>query len=75
MRYLVIVAPLLAAISAGCSSVPMQSSTSAERYQAIDYEKIQLVEDYAKRRAIDVHWVNYPTRTYISSASAKNSAN
>ncbi len=75
MRYFVITALLLAAISAGCSSVPMQPSTSAERYQAIDIEKIQLVEDYAKRRAIDVHWVNYPTRTYISSIAAKNSAN
>lgn len=75
MRYLVIMAPALAAFISGCSSVPMQSSNSAEHYQAIDYEKIQLVEDYAKRRAIDVHWVNYPTRTYISSTPSKNNAN
>lgn len=44
----------------GCAS--MSSDTGPVAQNGIDYEKIYLVEQWAKRNNADVVWVNYPTR-------------
>ncbi|WP_137936361.1 hypothetical protein [Chitinivorax sp. B] len=47
----------------GCSAMPTHSTNDQSRYTyQVDHEKIELIENYAKRRTMSVHWINYPTR-------------
>ncbi|MBB5019860.1 hypothetical protein HNQ59_003168 [Chitinivorax tropicus] len=70
--------PLYLALGAGfllcgCSAMSTHSNGLSSDTDQIDHEKIQLVEDYAKRRTMSVHWINYPVRkTTIVQANTKN---
>jgi uncharacterized protein YceK len=44
----------------GCAS--MSSGTGPMAQNSIDYEKIYLVEQWARRNNADVMWVNYPVK-------------
>jgi hypothetical protein len=54
--------PVAAAVLllAGCATVRNASSGYRED---TDFEKVYLVERWARRNGVDVIWVNYPTRT------------
>ena len=44
----------------GCAS--MAGNTQPMAQNNVDYEKIYLVEQWAKRNNADVRWVNYPLK-------------
>ena len=48
------------ALIGGCTTAPVQTVASA--YE-IDYQKVNLVNDWARRNNVDVVWVNYPQRS------------
>lgn len=49
-------------IAGGCASVSTPASLSNARVDDTDYQKIQLVEQWAARSNVTVVWVNRPTR-------------
>lgn len=57
-------APLLAVagllMASGCATT--RDASTPEARNGIDYEKIYLVENWAKRNNANVVWINYPTR-------------
>ena len=44
----------------GCAS--MSNNTEPMAQNNVDYEKVYLVEQWAKRNNADVRWVNYPLK-------------
>jgi hypothetical protein len=59
-------APLLLIVGmglGGCATSPVQ--TVATAYE-VDYQKVNLVNDWARRNNVEVVWVNYPQRSIRS---------
>jgi hypothetical protein len=48
------------ALIGGCATSPVQ--TVATAYE-IDYQKVNLVNDWARRNNVEVVWVNYPQKS------------
>ena len=44
----------------GCATAPTQLASS--RQYDIDYQKVYLVNNWARRNNVEVVWVNYPQR-------------
>ena len=56
-------APLLLTMGmglGGCATSPMQTVETANE---VDYQKVNLVNDWARRNNVDVVWVNYPQKS------------
>lgn len=45
----------------GCATTTNQ--TAALTDDNIDYQKVYLVDNWARRNNVEVHWVNYPQKT------------
>jgi hypothetical protein len=45
----------------GCANLP-GFGVAADRVEVVDYRKVELIEDYAKRSGITVIWIRQPTR-------------
>jgi uncharacterized protein YceK len=52
----------------GCASI--SSATEPMAQNNVDYEKVYLVEQWAKRNNADVRWVNYPLKK-VAAATAQ----
>jgi hypothetical protein len=44
----------------GCASIPNNTEPMAQ--DNVDYQKVYLVEQWAKRNNADVRWLNYPLK-------------
>jgi len=51
----------------GCAG--MSSNTGAQAQDNVDYEKVYLVEQWAKRNNAGVWWVNYPIKKVAANTS------
>ncbi|MEO8103501.1 MAG: hypothetical protein ABI790_13320 [Betaproteobacteria bacterium] len=60
-RALVVVAALLAVLSGGCANLP-SFGIAADRMEVVDYRKMAVIEDYAKRTGMTVIWLRQPTK-------------
>ena len=58
MKTLLLVAAAVLLL-AGCATI---KDTSSGYRDDTDYEKVYLVEKWARRSGVDVIWVNYPTK-------------
>jgi hypothetical protein len=56
-----IVAGVAALICSGCASTP-PIATSNQYDNNIDTAKVATINQIARARGVDVHWVNYPQR-------------
>ena len=56
-----VVATLMVGLLGGCANMP-SFGIAADRMEVVDYQKMQLVEDYAKRTGMTVVWFRQPTR-------------
>ena len=52
---------LATAVLGGCANLP-QFGVAPDRVEVVDYQKINLVERYARRNGAMVIWLNQPTR-------------
>ena len=56
-----VAATLTAGLLGGCANMP-SFGIAADRMEVVDYQKIHLIEDYAKRTGMTVVWLRTPTR-------------
>lgn len=54
------------ALLGGCANIGL----APDRVEVVDYQKMDLVNDYAKRTGMTVIWVRQPTRTVDRVAAA-----
>ncbi len=57
-------------VSGGCANAPT-FGIAPDRVEVVDYQKMVLVEDYAKRTGMTVIWMRQPTRLVDKVAAAK----
>jgi len=51
------------ALGACATQEARYAEARAERAQLIDYEKVAMINHVARRKGVEVHWVNPPFRT------------
>ena len=54
-----LVASAALALLGGCANIGL----APDRMEVVDYQKMDLINDYAKRTGMTVIWVRQPTRT------------
>ena len=65
-----VVATLMVGLLGGCANMP-SFGIAADRMEVVDYQKLRLIEDYAKRTGMTVIWMREPTRLVDRVAVAK----
>ena len=65
-----VAATVAAGLLGGCAGLP-DFGVAADRVEVVDYQKMRLVEEHAKRNGVTVIWMREPTR-WVDRVAAGN---